>query len=514
MGLLDSITDRLVGYGQGVVARVMAPTMTAAAREMEQHERLYQGEQYQGRGLADPWDKQRPGAKVPLRNQRPSVQYDLPRPIVDRPTALLFGEGRFPDVLFESAEPPPAAGDDAAREAREAEVAAVNAWLAAIVDEGALEPVALTWARQGVRLGAGALTWSVCEGEFEFEAHSALTTKPTFHPRKRDRLVRLEKRYKFTRAVEEIQAGALVSVERPFWHREEWDETAHTVYVDALVGDGKEPAWKVADRVEHRLGICPAVWCKSVDDGEHGPVGKSLLDGIGDMVEDIDRTLTQKSRAVRYNQEPERVLFGLKDEDKNKVEVAGGGATRALPSRKDGGDALLLELKGEGQKVAEEHIVAQRGRTLEVTRVVLPDAERLLAAASSGAALRVLFGPMLELVGELRQSFGRALRRMFAQILDAARSGRLKALGRLATPPPARVPAGKVALLWGDYFEPTPQDLKTLADTARTLVEAGLFDRDTLVRYLASYFGVRDVRAVLAALDAAAAAKVPAAPPR
>lgn len=514
MGLLDSLTDRVVAYGQGVMARVLAPSMSSRARALDELERLYQGQQYQGRGLSDPWDKAPPGRRVPLRNQRPSVQYDLPRPIVDRPTALLFGEGRFPEITFEPSARPPK-GDAAAEEAAETQVGATNAWLAAIVDEGGLQQVALTWARQGARLSSACLTWCVVDGEFEFEAHATRHCTPTFHAQKRTRLVRLEKRYKHTVAVEEIHAGARVVIEREYWHREVWDAQSHVVYHDALVTD-REPSWVEADRVEHGFGFVPGVWLKNLDDGEPGRVdGLSLLDGIGDVIEDIDRTLSQKSRAVRYNQEPEKVYFGLRDEDKGKIEVTGGGATRGLPSKKDGGDVQLLELKGDGQRTAEEHIVAQRGRVLEVTRVVMPDPERLLAASKSGAALRILFSPTLELVGELRQSYGRALRQVFEQILTAVRQGLLGALGALRTPPPAVIPPGKVCLLWGDPFEPTPQDLLQIAQTCQALRQAGLVDRETLVRWLASYLGVRDVRAVLERLDAEAekAAKAAAAAP-
>lgn len=507
MGIFDRITDSIVGYGQGVMARVMAPTMSARARELDEYERLYQGQQYQGRGLAEPWDKAAPGRKIPLRAQRPSVQYDLPRPIVDRPTAMLFGEGRFPEVHFEATararkEAPEGSADDAREDADEVLLTELNAWLAAIIDEGGLQSVALTWARQGARLGSACMTWSVVDGEFEFEAHAARHCTPTFHPRRRHRLTALEKRYRHTVETRENRDGVLVVVEKQFWHRETWDEQRHVVYADEPVTD-REPTWRELDVAVHGLGFCPAVWNKNLDDGEPGRIdGLSLLDGIADITEDIDRTLSQKSRAVRYNQEPERVYFGLRDEDKARVEVTGGGATRALPSKKDGGDVSLLELRGEGQKVAEEHVVAQRGRVLEVTRVTMPDPERLLAASKSGAALRILFSPTLELVGELRQSYGRALRQLFEQILRAVRDGTLLRLGTLVTPPPATIPAGKIALLWGDLFEPTPQDLLLIAQTCKALRDAGLVDRETLVRWLASYLGVRDVRAVLERLEA------------
>jgi hypothetical protein len=515
MSLLDRITDRVVAYGQGVVTRVLSGAMDATrSKALDELDALYRGRQYEGRGLAPAWDKAPQGARrVALRQQKPSVQYDLPRVIVDRPAAMLFGEGRMPAITFDPAEKPAATADANGDGVPDA-AAEINGWFDAIADEGDLAPQCLVMARQGEAIGSGAMTWAVVEGEFEFQAHKASDCVPTFHPRKRGRLTRLEKRYKFKRAIQELQAGVLVTIEREFWHREVWDEQTHTVFQPAAVAaDGREPTWAVADATTHGFGFVPGAWVKNIDDGEPSRVdGVSLLDGIADLTEDIDRTLSAKSRAIRYNQDPERVYFGLKPEDVQRLQV-GGGASTSLPKKTDGADVEVLELKGDGQRLGEEHVVAQRGRVLETTRVTMPDPERLLAAAKSGVALRLLFAPTLELVGELRQSYGRALRTIFNQILRAAREGKLGALGALATPPPARIPGGKAKLTWGRIFDPTPEDLEIIARAASTLYAAKLMDRETLVRWLSNYLDIKDVQAVLRRLEDEEAELAPLRPP-
>lgn len=487
MSLLDRTLTSVVRLGQGLATRILGatPPVTRSTRyqALDALESLYWGRQYEGKGLATPWDKQPSQARYvpPLREQRPSVQYDLPRVIVDRPTALLFGEGRFPEVSLEGDEDPEA-------------IRAVNRWLTQIVDEGALPHTALAWARQGGRLGTAVLTWAIVEGEFEFEPHLALYCEPTFHRRKRNRLIQLEKRYKFRRQVPEVVMGVMTLVDKEFWHRELWDEERHVVYKEVPVGDGAEPDWPIDDEILHGFGFVPAVWVKNLDDGDSSKTdGISLLEGLADVMESIDRTLTQTDRAIRYNQDPERIYYGLREGDRDKLQ-SGGGATTALPPKPQGG-VELVELRGEGQRIALDHINGQRGRVLEVSRVILPDPERLLAAARSGAALRILHAPTIELVGELRENYGQALRQILEQILRAAREGTLQVLGRLSTPPPAVIPPGKVTLLWGDYFEPTPEDLRVIAETVAAL--RGVLDHETLVRYLASYFGIRDVNAVM-----------------
>lgn len=463
-------------------------------------EALYWGEQYERRGLQAPWDKQPPGRNVPLRAQKPSAQYDLPRLVVDRPTALLFGEGRFPELALE----PQVSGTD---------VTDANAWLSAIADEGELAHVMLTAARQGGALGTAVVTWAVVEGEFEFESHLALYCKPTFHAKKRRRLIALEKRYKFKQEVQVQTANGIQYQQKDFWHREDWDEEKHTVYVDVLVpADGSEPVWEVADEVTYGWGRCPAVWIKNLDDADPSEIdGVSLLEGISDLVEDIDRTLSQKSRAVRYNQDPERVYYGMTEEQVSRLRV-GGGSTTLLPA-KPAGDVALVELGGEGQRIAEEHVMSQRGRALETARVVVPDPDRLLAAARSGSALRMLFGPTLELVGELRSSYGRGMRDLLNQIVDAAREGKLTAVGTIDSPPPAEIPPGRLRLQWGRFFDPTPDDLNMIAQAAKTLSDAQILDHETLVRSIASYLGIKDVSHVIEKVKQEAAERAALAPP-
>jgi hypothetical protein len=505
VGLLDRAIDGAVRIGQGIAARVMqAPAMQKRQAELASLERLYLGTQYEGRGLGVPWDKVgAQAAKTPLRLQRPSVQYDLARIIVDRPTGLLFGEGRAPAITFDAHT---VEGEDS--ETTEGTTTAINKWFADIAEEGGLASELLNWFRQGGSQGTAVLSWSVVDGEFEFQSHKAQYCAPTFHPRKRHRLIKLEKRYKFTRSVQSLENQIVVTKEATFWHREVWDETTHTVYVDVLVPpDGTEPAWTELSVCVHNFGFVPACWVKNLDDGEPSNAdGVSLNYGLPDLFEDIDRTLSQKSRAVRYNQDPETVYFGLDEEQAKRLRV-GGGASTLMPSKSEGAAIEKLELNGAGQTVAEEHVVAQRGRALETSRVTVPDPERLLAAAQSGSAIRLLFAPTLELVGELRQNYGRGLKEIFSQILQTVREGTLAALGALVTPPPATIPAGKVKLIWGQFFDPTPADVVAVSSAAVAMHNAGLMDQETLVRWLCSFVGAKDVAGILDRLETEGAAK-------
>lgn len=501
MGLFDRITDSVVAWGQSVVTRVASPLREERERMIAAREALYRGEQYEGRGLAPSWDKTAPGSKrVPLRFQRPSVQYDLPKLSVRRVTSMLFGEGRVPHLGFELVdEGPEDSAQDEASEDVEKEVAE---WLEDLAKRSHLWRKCLVWSRLGCAAGSACMVWSVFDGDLEFRPLRSQHCTPVFDPRRPGRLVELELRYKFPKVVRETaRDGSVVERCVDYWHRETWDAERHTVYQDAPVDErGREPVWTVADEVMHGLGRVPGVWVRAFDDADEAAIdGEPLFDDV-DLIEDIDRTLSQKSRALRYNLDPTRVWFGLTEQDEARVRNADGPAV-SVSSKTDGADVTQLELNGSSLGVAEEHANAQRARALETTRVVSPDPDKLLAAANSRVALELLYAPMLELVGELRATFGGALEELLGQIIDAVRSGPLSARGALTIRPPLALPAGNVCLSWGQHFEATIAEQSAAASTASLLVSDRLLDRETAVKWVCRRLGIGDASAVLRALE-------------
>ncbi len=502
MGFLDRITDSVVAWGQSVVTRVASPLREERERMIAAREALYRGEQYEGRGLAPSWDKTAPGAKrVPLRFQLPSVQYDLPKLSVRRVTSMLFGEGRVPHLGFELVDEGPE--DSAQDEASEDVEKEIGEWLEDLAKRSHLWRKCLVWSRLGCAAGSACMVWSVVDGDLEFRPLRSQHCTPVFDPRRPGRLVELELRYRFPRVVRETARDGSVT-ERcvDYWHRETWDAERHTVYLDAPVDErGREPVWTVADEVQHGLGRVPGVWVKAFDDADEAAIdGESIFEGVEDLIEDIDRTLSQKSRALRYNLDPTRVWFGLTEQDEARVRTADGPAV-SVSSKTDGADVMQLELNGSSLGVAEEHSNAQRARALETTRIVSPDPDKLLAAANSRVALELLYAPMLELIGELRSTFGSALEELLGQIIEAVRSGPLSARGALTIRPPLAIPAGNVCLGWGAHFEATIAEQSAAASTASLLVSDRLLDRESAVKWVCRLLGIGDAAAVLRALE-------------
>jgi len=492
MSVFNRFGNALASMGSAIGDKLFSRERSERQAHAEKMEALYLGTQYEASKLAPSWPNLPVGDRTPLRLQKPAVQYDLPELLVNRPTSLLFGEGRAPKVTLQAHDG--------------ADTTEVNAWLATIVADAELWFRMLIASRLVAITGACAVTWCVCAGEsdeggaFEFEAHRSSDCIPEFDPKKHNRLVRLEKRYRYDREVEKVVDGARRKIVEKWWHREEWTTAQHIVYADAPVSpDGKEPTWTVADAVEHGFGFVPAHWVRLEDGLCRDAGGVSHLRGISDVTESIDRTLGQKDRAVFYNQDPERHVFGVPVEQ--RAAFLGGAGVRFLPPKKEGVETSIVEYNGEGQRVAEEHVQAQRNRVLEVKRVTSHDPDKVLAAARSGAALEVLNRPMVELVGEWRVPFGACVRAILGQILRAIRSGAMARLGVLETPAPAVIPQGRVMLTWGRAFPLTLEDLKVAVETAASMVDAGLCDRETAVRWVATQFGFDDVEEILERLE-------------
>lgn len=481
MGWLDYLGNAL----GSAVSKVLAPAVSAVREQsLRDFEQLYYGEQYKGQGLSPSWDKIPPGVKAPpLRRQEPSVQYDLPRLIVDRPTALLFGEGRAPDLVFESD--------------TQVDVSEVNAWLSRVAEESQLYSKLLVWARLACTTGSGCITWAVVDGELEFQPRKSQHCYPTFDPRRPGRLIALEIRYKFCREeLDTTDDGRSVIRSVEYWHREQYTDALHIVFKPSRVSVGLPK--EVFEELQHGLGRVPAVWVKPIDDAEPAsPDGMSLLDGLEDLFKDIDYTLTQKSRALRYNLEPERAYYGLSEEERERIRQ-GGPVPTLLRAKTEGTAVELIEMASEPQRAADEHVTSQRSRALETARIVSPDPDKLLAAARSGAALRILHGSMLEMVGELRAPFGAALRDLLNQVITALRDNKI---ALTTSRPPAVIPTGSVKLQWGKFFDPTPEDLQLVASIAQNLKASGVVDCETVTRWLCGWFGFRDVESILAKLE-------------
>lgn len=169
----------------------------------------------------------------------------------------------------------------------------------------------------------------------------------------------------------------------------------------------------IAEEAIKGVGFTQAHWFTNLAGGRV-PDGICTFEEILPLAIDIDYTLSQLGRGVRYNASPQVVFIGqtLQQEegvipDRNPKTIlqfreptkdSSGDAT-------GGGNAKLLEMTGEGIRVGLEYMERLRKLALESAAAVLKDPDKA-GSLITGKAMEALDENLVDLVQELRTSYG------------------------------------------------------------------------------------------------------------
>jgi hypothetical protein len=201
----------------------------------------------------------------------------------------------------------------------------------------------------------------------------------------------------------------------------------------------------------------------------------------------------------------------------NKMGEVGIGSDNAIKVE-TGGGAEFLELQGTASKAAVDLADKLRAHALEVAQCVLEHPD---AATGDQTATEVerRYESMMAKADVLREQYGeRCVKPLLEMMMQAA----LKVTqprtegGQIVRPtlsivgskgggagqplqPPKNVP--HVRLVWPPYFEPTAQDALTASQAVANARAGKALDAEHAANYLAPFFRVEDVKAMLAAVD-------------
>jgi hypothetical protein len=232
--------------------------------------------------------------------------------------------------------------------------------------------------------------------------------------------------------------------------------------------------------------------------------GNALVAGLEDEVEALDLALSQLHRNALYNGEPQMVRTGVDPvEDsmlpqgrmaRSDVTIfdrmfrsvtkfdagAGTGASAKSPQKiwnlPAGSDAKLLESSGAGATIIEGNVGQLRRVIVDAMGIVLADPEQLGAGELSARALSLMMAPMLAHADDLRVEYGSllcalldlALRlvastpgTVYLATLDNARSALAQVYRTLSA-------ARLIELSWGEYFEPSWEEVQAAVTAAQT----------------------------------------------
>jgi hypothetical protein len=208
---------------------------------------------------------------------------------------------------------------------------------------------------------------------------------------------------------------------------------------------------------EHKLGTVPAQWFVNLTGGDAPDGACTFADAIPNSIE-LDYTLSQIGRGVRYNAAPQLVIKGmlLNGDQITRgpmayLHVDAGAKDEAGGESRGAGDAKLLEMSGSGTDAALKLIAELRQLALEQIAASRKDPEKMKGPLS-GRAMEFLDEDNDDLVMELRTQWGD--------------EGALPLLRKIAIAQAQmggdKIDAAGLSLQWPRLFQPTADDLGAL----------------------------------------------------
>lgn len=389
-----------------------------------------------------------PSQYIPLRQRRPDAPVRLGRKVVTAFTAMLFGQGRWPQFRSK----------DSDTQASAEELARVSELAARFVFGRNL----------GGSCGTTGFSWAFADGLPVVRNHRGENVHVISWADEDAQVPAhvLELRRKPRLAVDPAD-GQLKTIE--FWLRRDWTQQADVVFKPCPVDSEGPPVWEVDEEktVRHGDGECHFVWVQNLPSEDDTEDGACDYAETFEQQDSLDVLNSVNNKGVALNLDPTLVLSVGPDQ---KHEIIKKGSDNAIVIEGQG-SAEYLQLQDTA--IGRETIALNRQQILEVCECVLPDADKVAAAASSGEALKVVYAPMLGRTDVLRLQWGKAIERLVNQMLRSWR--------RLRETPVELAPANDVEVVDATTEEPVElqpelvvQDLTLEPRTVRELGEDGV----------------------------------------
>lgn len=382
------------------------------------------------------------GRPIEIRDRRPSAQYKLPQFVAHGCARKLFA-GRHVPRIRNAASP---------QKALEFEKS-LTKWK--------LWPTMMQAAVWG-SVGSVAVTFAVDEGgQVAFKTWRAKYCTPSFDPM--GQLMHLRVAYVTTDG--QLRAmGMSTPTPGKYWFVREWDVQSEVTYnpvpqdewnpVEGFLHDDGE--FSEFERFDHGFGFVPGQWFTNLAGGDDSPDGACTWEpAIPNSIE-LDYTLSQVGRGVRYNCAPQLVVkgdFATKDEDEGISRTPTSYIHLMASSKDDGGqmygdgDAKLLEMNGAGTTAALSTIDKLRNLALEQIAASRKDPEKVRGMLS-GRAMEFLDEDFSDLIMELQTQYGDfGLLPLVSKVAEAI------GMYDLAT---------GLVLQWPRLYQPTIQDIAVL----------------------------------------------------
>ncbi len=390
-------------------------------------------------------------AYIPLSQRRPCAPYRLGRKMTSAFTGMLFGEGRWPQMRSKDPE----------------------TQAAALALEQACN-LALNFVHcrnLGGSSGTAGVSWCFVDGKPRVKAHRGSRIHVLSWADEDAKVPAHVTEIKLiTQLAPDPKDGTLRPAE--FWQRTDWTQVADVVFQPVRVDTDGPLLWKL-DEVRSRYhgdGECHFAWIQNLPSEDDTEDGACDYGETFEQMDSLDELNSVHVNGTKLNLDP-TLHLGLDPSDREGVGFVKKGSENAIITTANGkAEYLQLEYTEAGEKV----VALQRGQILEVNECVVPDPDKVAAAASSGEALKIVYGPMLARCDVLRMQWGPAIALVINQMLRSWR--RLRTIPVLVPVPANDVEVPVTDAATGEEVpqtEEAPQDLVLPPRTLRRPKEDG-----------------------------------------
>ena len=383
-------------------------------------------------------------AYIPLRDRRPSVIYSVPRVVVGRSVNLLFGGKHWPQISEPSKE--------------------LSDYFLDLNRTTPIQGVMLEAATVGAA-GSVFVAFAIAEDRTFYEVWPSRFCIPIFdRMRELEEILILFPTYGYELLSIGFNSKELQDRKDDLWfYAKKLTKQEEIVYEPIPCDQFKSPSESLKknnDRsTRHGLNMVPGAWIRNFPKSNGLDADATYGGPILNLCVEIDYQLSQCGRGLKYNSDPQLLI---KEPPQPTAQGELFGATSRIRSASNAlivgseGDAKLLEISGQGQKVVLEFVEKLRRYAIEIARGSHKDPDKAYGNMS-GRAMEILDEELIGLCNDLRLSWGEAgLKPLLTKILLAQK--KIKDAKEVS-----------LRLDWGNYFDPTPNDL---LETENALTQA------------------------------------------
>lgn len=415
------------------------------------------------------------GQFIPLHERKPKIIYAYARNLASRVGAKIVAESTFPAFKIEDSP------DDQEFIRTIVKISRLKAYL--------IEPI-----RRAINTGSVFVRFKIEGGKYKIQWYHSKFCYPTFQ--ENDELETLTIKYIFDSKTEKDHWGN----PKKKWYKLELNTEKEILFdnPDYDPESDEEPEFKVVAEVEHGMGFVQGEWITTSENSEEDD-GYGLITDIRDFIDELNYSISGSSRSTAYNQDPQLTFTNV---DEDEVSNLIKSVTKSWNLGKDG-KAEYLESNLEGVKTAIELRDKVINHISDISRTVILNPEKVVAAAQSGRAMEILSEPLIELVDELRSSFDIHFKNLVLKMAFATVLARKMGIDVPIEMPEKYFPTSlDIELKWPPIIKQTIEDLGKKVGVANTAASGNIISRKTALKFVAEDFGVEDIDAEIAEINA------------